>query len=76
MYGVKCFQQVLGMLREANASEGEVVYRIPETQDLLASQEERAQRWLTTSQMGLALALVEIEVTSAGDNLERAQTSC
>jgi len=35
---------------------GEVVYAIPEIRQLLGSQPEDAQRWLTTSQMGWALA--------------------
>jgi hypothetical protein len=46
---------------------GEVVYAIPEIRELLGSQPEDAQRWLTTSQKGWALTRERNEIANERD---------
>ena len=53
-----------------NTCAGEVVYTIPEIQELLNSQPEDMKRWLTTSQMGWALTREENEVVKEKDEHE------
>jgi len=53
-----------------NTCAGEVVYTIPEIQELLNSQPEDMKRWLTTSQMGWALTREENEVVNEKDERE------
>ena len=53
-----------------NTCAGEVVYTIPEIQELFNSQPEDMKRWLTTSQMGWALTREENEVVNEKDERE------
>ncbi len=53
-----------------NTCAGEVVYTIPEIQELLNSQPEDMKRWLITIQMGWALTREENEVVNEKDECE------
>jgi hypothetical protein len=56
--------------RDDDTCGGEVVYTIPQIRTLLLSQPEDMNQWLTTSQMGWALAREENEVINEKDEHE------